>query len=624
MFVGPPGVGKTHIQNLVCELPLPTARSSTSLMGRPVITTIYCNGDEHNSRIVDSKTMLQFLSARVREILNKGTYTSLSILPCQPKMSELPHDSKAHSRPALKESSRLLHEKELLKCVSSLQMDPNEALMTTNWMICLDSGGQPEFHRLLPTFVSNLDVAVCVLKLNEKLQDHPNIEWYHNGQPHGSSYSYCHTNEFILKRTIQGLTSMHNPPRLLFVGTHRDLEHVCDESIAEKNTRLKTILLPEFKKHLILYDTNSNDIVFPINSLSLESVDLMMVDKLKKEITRKYETISVKLTDLFLGLEVKALAEEKCHTLVRKDDCLKIGESLGLSPHEVDEAIHSLTKFNLLYYNDFLPDVIFCDLQSVLSSITHFVKKVHECHDQDPEWTALSKYGQFSEEMIKDCHGKSLFVDGLFSKHQFIQLLQHLGVISVIKTTPHKVYFMPSLLKEVNLSQLEDVKSCCIGHAQPIILFYEKGWPTTGTFCTLIARLLSRGDWKITEKDSSPVHLFSNCIQLSLQDYCIQGSCQVTIIDCAQYIELHVYISRITGVCDEDYDKMYRYICPKILCIIKHNMSNDTANGEVHATFMCPCSKPGTVMRNGTFKCSREDTITYLLSDRCKVWQEGI
>ena len=58
-----------------------------------------------------------------------------------------------------------------------------------------------------------------------------------------------------------------------------------------------------------------------------------MVDKLKKEITRKYETISVKLTDLFLGLEVKALAEEKCHTLVRKDDCLKIGESLGLSPH---------------------------------------------------------------------------------------------------------------------------------------------------------------------------------------------------------------------------------------------------------------------------------------------------
>ena len=39
-----------------------------------------------------------------------------------------------------------------------------------------------------------------------------------------------------------------------------------------------------------------------------------MVDKVKIEITRKYENTSVKLTDLFLGLEVKALAEEKCHT----------------------------------------------------------------------------------------------------------------------------------------------------------------------------------------------------------------------------------------------------------------------------------------------------------------------
>ena len=131
VFVCPPGVGKTHIQNLVCGLPLPTVRSSTSLMGRPVITTIYCNGYEHNSRIVDSKTMLQFLSARVREILNTAKYATLSTFSGQPIMSELPHDSKAHSNPAHEESSRLLHEKELLNCANSLQIDPTEVLMTT-------------------------------------------------------------------------------------------------------------------------------------------------------------------------------------------------------------------------------------------------------------------------------------------------------------------------------------------------------------------------------------------------------------------------------------------------------------------------------------------------------------
>lgn len=623
MFVGPPGVGKTHIQNLVCGLPLPTARSSTSLVGRPIVTTIYCTTkNEHKSNIVDSKTMLQILSMKVREILNKAKYTPLSTLPCSPKATELPNSSKAHSSPVHEE--RLFNEKELLKYVSSLQIDPNEALLTTNWIICLDSGGQPEFHRLLPTFVNNLDVAVYVVKLNEKLQDNPKIEWYHNGQCHGSAYSYCHTNESILKRTIQGLTSMRNPPRLLVVGTHRDLEHNCDEKIADKNTKLKTMLLPEFKKYLIVYDKNSNDAIFPINSLCPEEEDLVMVDDVKKEISRKYKTVSVKLTDLFLGLEIKAFAEEKCHIVVRKVDCLEIGESLGLLPHEVDEAIQFLTTCKLLYYNDSLPDVVFCDLQSVLSSITHFVKKVHELHHHDPEWTALSTYGQFSEDMIDYSQANSiLFVDGLFDKHRYVELLENLGVISVIKATPHKKYFMPSLLKEVSLSQLEDVKRNCIGHAQPIVLFYEKGWPTSGTFCTLVARLLSRDDWKVTEKDSTPVHLFSNCIQLTLQDHDITGSCQVTILDCVQYIELHVYINRIMGVSDEDYHKMYRNICPKVLSMIQRNMTNDAANGEVHATFMCPCSKPGiVVMRNGTFKCSRDDTITFSLSDRCKVWQE--
>ena len=66
--------------------------------------------------------------------------------------------------------------------------------------------------------------------------------------------------------------------------------------------------------------------------------------------------------------------------------------------HEVDGAIHFWTKCKLLYYNDFLPDGVFCDLQSVLSNIAHFVKKVHKRYDFNPEWTALSKYRPFSEK----------------------------------------------------------------------------------------------------------------------------------------------------------------------------------------------------------------------------------
>ena len=618
VFIGPPGVGKTHTQKLLCGLPLPEARKSTALLERPVITTLYFNGDQCKSSIVDSSIMLDFLSTQIKEFLNNTKCTknqdlvvdkqpSGSLLLAVPKMSEDSHRTQAHIR--VVEEERLKYEKELLQRVSKLQMEPTEVLLTTDWMICLDSGGQPQFHRLLPTFVNDLDVALYVLKLNEKLDDYPKIEWYNNGKLHGEAYSYSYTNEWMLKRTIQGLTSMRNPPSIVFVGTHRDLEHECDETIADKNTKLKSILLPNFKKHLLPYNTTNNDVVFPINCQCPGSEDNAVMVKLKAVISKRINSIPIrlKLSDLFLGLEIKALAERKGHSLVSKVDCLEIGNSLGLSQDEVNDAIKFLSKCNLLYYNAFVPDIVFCDLQIILSNITNFVKKTHELHDLTFETTELITHGQFSDDVIDSGLATDLFVDGLFCKYQYIDLLEHLGVISVIKDKPHKLYFMPSLLKEVSPLQLENVKRSCIGCAQPIILFYEKGWPTSGTYCTLVARLLSRDDWKITEKDSTPICLFSNCIQLSFLDKNIQGSCLITIIDCVQYIELNVVINDAPNASGENCEQLYRTICAKVLRIVEHNLSGNTANGRVHTTFMCPCSKPATLkLEKSILKCSRD------------------
>ena len=634
VFIGPPGVGKTHTQKLLCGLPLPEARKSTDLLERPVMATLYFNGDQCTSCIVDSSIMLDFLSTRIKEFLNSTKCTKKqdlvvdkqlsSSLFAAPKMSKDSDRTQTHIR--IVEEERLLYEKELLQRVSKLQTirERTEISLTTNWMICLDSGGQPQFHRLLHTFMNDLDVALYVLKLNEKLDDYPKIEWYNDGKLHGEAYSYSYTNEWMLKRTIQGLTAMRNPPSIVFVGTHRDLEHECDETIADKNTKLKSILLPNFKRHLLPYNTTTNDVVFPINCQCPGSEDNAVMVKLKAVISKRINSIPIrlKLSDLFLGLEIKALAERKGHSLVSIVDCLEIGNSLGLSQDEVNDAIKFLSKCNLLYYNAFVPDIVFCNLQSILSNITNFVKKTHELHDLTFETTELITHGQFRDDMIDIGLATDLFVDGLFCKHQYIDLLEHLGVISVIKDKPHKLYFMPSLLKEVSTLQLENVRRSCIGCAQPIILFYEKGWPTSGTYCTLVARLLSRDDWKITEKDSTPICLFSNCIQLSFLDKNIQGSCLITIIDCVQYIELNVFINGISNTSDEYCKQLYSNICPTVLRIVEHNLNGNTANGRVHTTFMCSCGKPATlILETGMLKCSRDDTITFLLNDREKVWQ---
>ena len=579
--------------------------------------------------------MLEFISTQVKETLSKAKSpgpivsknVSITLPLTKPDMPEIPnvpeiHDQTQGHTNAIMQEERLLREKDLLRRVSKLHMEPTDVLLTTDWVISLDSGGHPQFHRLLPTFITDLDVALYVLKLNEKLDDYPKVEWYNDGNLRGEAYSYHYTNEWMLKRTIQGLASMYKPPSIIFVGTHRDLEHDSDEKIADKNAKLKSTLFPEFKKHVLLHNDSAKDVIFPINSLNPGREDEEVVDKLKRVIMshRNTNPIRLKLTHLFLGLEIKALAERKGHSIVSKVDCCKIGSSLGLSQDEVNDAILFLSKCKLLYYNEFIPDVVFCDLQSILSTITRFVKNAYEL--QEPVWDLIIR-GQFSEDMIENDEMKILFIDGLFCKNQYTDLLEHLGVISVINENPHKTYFMPLLLKELSPSQLKSVNSSCIGLAQPIILFYDKGWPTNGTFCTLIARLLSRKDeWKITEKDSIPIQLFSNCIQLSFFNRDIQGACLVNILDCFQYIELNVYISGMSNASDEECGKVYRSTCPKILRTIEHILNESHANGKVHTTFMCPCGKPAILrLENRTLQCSRDDTITFPLSHRDEVWQ---
>ena len=47
-----------------------------------------------------------------------------------------------------------------------------------DFLYFLDSGGQPQFHELLPSFVPNLSTILFVLKLSETFSQHPVVEYY--------------------------------------------------------------------------------------------------------------------------------------------------------------------------------------------------------------------------------------------------------------------------------------------------------------------------------------------------------------------------------------------------------------------------------------------------------------
>ena len=150
----------------------------------------------------------------------------------------------------------------------------SKRFLELQWIHFIDSCGQPQFHEVLPAFIRNTTATIFVMKLSERLDEHPLIEYYDiNGQICGKSYSHALSNDQMLQccvRTIHSRPSIGEGKhsKTLIVGTHRDLESACSETRIEKNRKLVDMLMPILQDELVLYCPRLQDpeVIFPKDS----------------------------------------------------------------------------------------------------------------------------------------------------------------------------------------------------------------------------------------------------------------------------------------------------------------------------------------------------------------------
>ena len=76
------------------------------------------------------------------------------------------------------------------------------------WIHFIGSGGQPQFHEVLPAFIRNTTTTIFVMKLSERLDEHPLIECYdRNGELCGKSYSNALSNDQMLQCCVRTIHS---------------------------------------------------------------------------------------------------------------------------------------------------------------------------------------------------------------------------------------------------------------------------------------------------------------------------------------------------------------------------------------------------------------------------------
>ena len=145
----------------------------------------------------------------------------------------------------------------------------SKRFLELQWIHFIDSGGQPQFHEVLPAFIRNTTATMFVMKLSERLDEHPTIEYYDdNGKLCGKPYRYALRNDQMLQHCIRTVRSQPSTregkcSKVFLVGTHRDLECLCSESRAEKNHKLIHMLKPVLQDQLVYYRPFS-EVIFPV------------------------------------------------------------------------------------------------------------------------------------------------------------------------------------------------------------------------------------------------------------------------------------------------------------------------------------------------------------------------
>eukprot|EP00731_Ephydatia_muelleri_P013289 Em0007g599a len=615
LIIGAAGVGKTHLFHLLLNEAPPQARHSTPVMEKPVqvIQTALTNNSllktvtdqelyellahtvnttarpKDAERRTDNLSQSHFnmasreASVHYKSILNNadvggvdhgengGTSNAndpqLLTEAVEPQMQELNNSD---------DPLELLKVEEKLVSYIAKTKDaaPN---LDVDWMYFIDSGGQPQFHQVLPAFMHHTNLNIFVLRLCDKLSDHPTVEYYNERGTCVSSTPSLLTNKMILQSCAQATQTVDQDgiSKLLIVGTHRDLEDQCDgETRDDKNEKLLELLQPSLEGHLMYFTPDMSELIFPLNAKDPNENDRKLTNDICQIIRSINESLSpqkIPLRWLVFHQEIQALSKKTNVVVLSLHECSQVAFRLHMED-DTKAALQFFSDLNvILYYPSILPNVVFTNPQCILDIISEIIRCV--AFDKTKHFNGMlakaKNEGIISGRLLEyvQIQSPEIYKEGIIEPKNLIELMVHLKIASKYENADE--YFMPSLLKNLDTQRVQHVRSQCSDPIAPMVLYHEKGWFKCGSFNFLITSLLSSHEWSLAKSRNKLLCVYSNCIKMSYNK-----SCTIILIDNASYIEVHLDGDAVV-VIEE---------CPKIKrCLVK------ACDKGVQIAFFCPC-----------------------------------
>ena len=457
-----------------------------------------------------------------------------------------------------------------------------------------DSGGQPQFHEIIAAFSHNVSLVLVFIKLNERLDalctnafTDKEGRWFREPCPslltnEQMVVQFVHT---MMCKPMAGSEGMHT--RFMVVGTHRDLMHECEETLAEKNERLASLLLPALEENLIM---NGDDIIFAVNANNPDENDEKCFDLIREKVADLSRALDVDTPIAFLVLlnDVNKYANEQRKKVVSVEECQAIAGRLKMERQSLEAALIFFNNMSVwMYMPSVLPGLVFVDPQMALDSINEIVQYSYRVGGGAIKGLSASecqlwKEGVVSSEMLKgEQFFRGCFVRGLFEADDALKLFEKLYIIARLNETE---FVMPAMLQTVAEKDVEQYVPAPSKNVAPLFLHFHMSRIAKGVFCSTHTCMRSKYGWTTcyTAKKGKkvPACLFRNAVRLQHPSKAVE----LTLIHALKHFEAHV----------EAAEADLPSICPEISDMLVDAVDSVAdafrfKNSRASVAFQCPC-----------------------------------
>ena len=417
-------------------------------------------------------------------------------------------------------------------------------------------------------------------------------------------------------------------PNLVFIGTHKDQEHLCSETREAKNQKLSEMLLPEFQDEVVYSNLPNKELIFPLNAKSPGENDHKVAEEIRKVIMSvcTAEPDKIPLRWYCLELKLQEIAQDLGRGVMSKEECFAVARTLHFDEESFEAALQYLDELNLIfYYPDILPHILVTDSQVLIAKVSELVKFSHELRSEDAGSVVVARRGECRKfqdyALVNVGFLKSFsehYVANIFTPNDLVKLFRALLVFADFSDTE---YFVPCLLQIISSEEVAKHRVSSLASIAPLILHFPPGVPPLGIFCSLVVYLLSASNhspspWKlVVDRSTTPVCLHRNCIQFRIPQY--PGT--ITLIDSFHFFEVHI------ASCSRLSPQLCSHVREALLSGLKRAISNLGYNSQPELAFLCPCSRedlhPANVGADESCWICTQDPETYGdINEKQQMW----